>query len=95
MDKKRASNILYLIIIIITIFIFLKAAIKMRVIIALKYWVETQFIDFEEDLIIKMQNFIDNTLKDDGNFFKLFFQISKKIKRSCGNGKFSKKNFTK
>lgn len=39
-------------------------AIQLRVIIALKYWVETQLNDFDEDLIAKLFNFIDNVLRN-------------------------------
>jgi len=42
-------------------------AVQLRVIIALKYWLETQFIDFDTDLISQLYLFIEETIKRDGH----------------------------
>mmetsp|Transcript_17426 Transcript_17426/g.44379 ORF Transcript_17426/g.44379 Transcript_17426/m.44379 type:complete len:1036 (-) Transcript_17426:126-3233(-) len=42
-------------------------AIQMRVCVTLKYWLENQFNDFDDNLIKRVKNFIDNTLKVDGH----------------------------
>jgi len=39
-------------------------AIQVRVIIAIKYWLETQIQDFDEDLVVELQHFLDSTGKD-------------------------------
>jgi len=43
-----------------------KNAIRLRVSVVLKYWVGKQFTDLDEDMIAKVYDFVDNTLKNDG-----------------------------
>lgn len=44
----------------------------------LKYWVATQFSDLDEDMIAKVYNFVDNTLKNDG-YEELAAMLKKEI----------------
>ena len=44
----------------------------------LKYWVSTQFSDLDEDMIAKVYNFVDNTLKNDG-YEELAAMLKKEI----------------
>lgn len=41
--------------------------IKLRVCVVLQYWVGNQFFDFDDELVRKIFDFVDNTLKKDGN----------------------------
>lgn len=49
-----------------------------RVSVVLKYWVATQFSDLDEDMIAKVYNFVDNTLKNDG-YEELAAMLKKEI----------------
>eukprot|EP01113_Clastostelium_recurvatum_P031889 TRINITY_DN4032_c0_g1_i8.p1 TRINITY_DN4032_c0_g1~~TRINITY_DN4032_c0_g1_i8.p1 ORF type:complete len:1665 (+),score=458.48 TRINITY_DN4032_c0_g1_i8:252-5246(+) len=40
--------------------------IRMRVCIVIKYWIENQFADFDQDIITKLQDFIEGVLIRDG-----------------------------
>lgn len=46
--------------------------------VVLKYWVATQFSDLDEDMIAKVYNFVDNTLKNDG-YEELAAMLKKEI----------------
>eukprot|EP01089_Gocevia_fonbrunei_P011722 TRINITY_DN2562_c0_g1_i1.p1 TRINITY_DN2562_c0_g1~~TRINITY_DN2562_c0_g1_i1.p1 ORF type:complete len:410 (+),score=47.39 TRINITY_DN2562_c0_g1_i1:1-1230(+) len=59
-----------------------KKAIKIRVSIIIKYWVENQFFDLDEELVQKVFSFVDETLRNDGfndfaNILKV--ELNKKI----------------
>jgi hypothetical protein len=56
-------------------------AIQLRVIIALKYWVETQMNDFDEDMVAKLFNFVDNVLKASGPAESLRKLLEKEVAR--------------
>ncbi|ELR16435.1 nucleotide exchange factor RasGEF, putative, partial [Acanthamoeba castellanii str. Neff] len=56
----------------------MKEAIRLRVSVVLKYWVATQFSDLDEDMIAKVYNFVDNTLKNDG-YEELAAMLKKEI----------------
>ena len=44
-----------------------KIQIQLRVCIVIKYWIDTKMKDFEDDLILKLVDFIDFQLKNDGH----------------------------
>eukprot|EP01090_Pellita_catalonica_P007974 TRINITY_DN1859_c0_g1_i1.p1 TRINITY_DN1859_c0_g1~~TRINITY_DN1859_c0_g1_i1.p1 ORF type:complete len:1124 (-),score=199.38 TRINITY_DN1859_c0_g1_i1:97-3090(-) len=54
--------------------------IKLRVSIVLKYWVEKQFFDFDDDLVEHIFEFVDKTFPNDG-LEKLAMQLSRELKK--------------
>jgi hypothetical protein len=50
-------------------------AVQLRVAVVLKYWVETQFNDFDMDLVNTLFDFIDNTLVSGNTRFNKQFSL--------------------